>query len=253
MDLDRACLPVPDSQHTIAHISLAARSRLQKKEGSRPVTTCICHLHHCPIRGARRRRGEQASKHLEFAAASSATALTSSCDTVGRILAGHLEAREYGAHDSMSLNGDGPGREKRRVSRVTYQLVTIRWREGLPISRNGRQASPGPRTQEIGGLISVLFFCGRVHCRADALGLSGWQCGTTVECEQTRVPAVFTLLLHLSLPDVRAHAFGCERPANKGSSRDRISSGRFLGFWPEFWSGGRLSWSRAFIRLVRET
>ena len=91
------------SKRTARTISSGSR----KRKG--PVTTCICHLHHCPIRGARRRRGEQASKHLEFAAASSATALTSSCDTVGRILAGHLEAREYGAHDSMGLKGDGPG------------------------------------------------------------------------------------------------------------------------------------------------
>jgi hypothetical protein len=79
----------------------------------------------------------------------------------------------------------------------------------------------------------VLFFCGRVHCRADALGLSGWQCGTTlrtVECEQTRVPAVFTLLLHLSLPDVRAHAFGCERPANKSLDSGSDQFGRVSRF-----------------------
>jgi len=161
MDLDRACLPVPDSQHTIAHISLAARSRcavydkmmphegaseylsqkttrhvslssaeiLQKysmapkerlgpspqaPEKGRVPPRHDLHLPSAPLPNPRcaptqRRASKQASKHLEFAAASSATALTSSCDTVGRILAGHLEAREYGAHDSMGLKGDGPG------------------------------------------------------------------------------------------------------------------------------------------------
>jgi hypothetical protein len=63
--------------------------------------------------------------------------------------------RTWLPRSSHSVNRE---REKWRVSRVTYQLVTIRWREGLPISRNGRQASPSPRTQEIGGLdIGAIF------------------------------------------------------------------------------------------------
>jgi hypothetical protein len=121
----------------------------------------------------------------------------------------------------MSLNGDGLGCQaltvrgpgEREVEEGELGDVSIGddkvARRAASIQEWKAGQSQSPHAGNRGGLISVLFFCGRVHCGADALGLSdcqNWQCGT-VECEQTRVPAVFTLILHLSLAHERAHAF----------------------------------------------
>jgi hypothetical protein len=103
------------SAEILQKYSIAPKERLgpspQAPEKGRVPPRHDLHLPSAPLPNPRcaPTQRQAASKHLKFAAASSVTALTSSCDTVGRILAGHLEAREYGAHDSMSLKGDGPG------------------------------------------------------------------------------------------------------------------------------------------------
>jgi hypothetical protein len=63
----------------------------------------------------------------------------------------------------------------------------------LPESRNGRQA---PRAGNRGPAISGIF----IHAGTDALGLPS----VNKKC----VPAVVTLVMHLFLASMRAHAFG---------------------------------------------
>ena len=57
MDLDRACLPVPDSQHTIAHISLAARSR------------CAVYDKMMPHEGASEYLSQKTTRHVSLSSA----------------------------------------------------------------------------------------------------------------------------------------------------------------------------------------
>jgi hypothetical protein len=110
----------------------------------------------------------------------------------------------------------------------------IRWREGLPVSRNGRQPSrAGNRGLDIGAIL--LRPCSLRRRRFGTVS-------QTVHCDTVNKPACLqcSRLFCIFPWQTYEHmllAVKCERPANKVSIRDRISSGRFSASGPNFGGG----------------